>query len=94
MATSPSTFAPRLRASTIDTRTWQWIVALALCVGAPDAAYAQTPLGREFPMGLLIVQNGEAPEPDDTSDINGYEFDGSTQFMYLNFADALEAFFP
>ena len=41
--------------------------------------------------GLLVVQNGEAPEPADTGDVNGYEFDGSTQFMYLNFADTLQA---
>jgi len=38
-----------------------------------------------------VVQDGDAPEPPDTSDVNGYEFDGSTQFKYVNFADALRA---
>jgi hypothetical protein len=31
------------------------------------------------------------PGPSDTSDINGFEYDGSTQFMLLNFAEALAA---
>ena len=45
---------------------------------------------KQYPLGLLVVQNGEAPEPADTSDINGYEFDGATQFLFVNFADALK----
>jgi 3-phytase len=61
-------------------------------VGDTDGVhYMHVPLGRQFPLGLLVVQNGEAPEPPDTSDVNGYEFDGSTQFMYVNFLDALRA---
>jgi hypothetical protein len=48
-------------------------------------------LGRQFPLGLLVVQNGEAPGPADTGDLNGYEFDGATQFMYVNFAETLRA---
>jgi hypothetical protein len=36
-----------------------------------------------LPLGLLVVQNGEAPEPPNTGDINGYEFDGSTQFKFV-----------
>jgi hypothetical protein len=40
---------------------------------------------------LLVVQNGEAPEPPDTGPVNGYEFDGSTQFKYVSMADALKA---
>jgi 3-phytase len=61
-------------------------------VGDTDGVhYVPVPLGRRFPPGLLVVQNGEAPEPADTGDINGYEFDGATQFKYVNFADTLEA---
>ena len=45
--------------------------------------------GQADPFGLLVVQNGDAPEPPDTSDVNGYEFDGATQFKYVNFADTL-----
>ena len=29
-----------------------------------------------------------------TPAINGFEFDGSTQFMYVNFADTLQALVP
>jgi 3-phytase len=46
-----------------------------------------------YPLGLLVVQNGEAPEPADTGDINGFEFDGATQFKYVSFLDALRALF-
>jgi 3-phytase len=61
-------------------------------VGDTDGVhYSPVPLGRHYPRGLLVVQNGEAPEPPDTGDINGYEFDGSTQFLFLSFADALDA---
>jgi 3-phytase len=49
------------------------------------------PITRRFPLGLLVVQNGEAPEPPDTSDVNGYEFDGSTQFRYVNVVETLKA---
>lgn len=62
-------------------------------VGDTDGVhYVPTPVGPEFPLGLLVVQNGEAPEPPDTGDINGFEFDGSTQFLFVNFADTLAAF--
>ena len=61
-------------------------------VGDTDGVhYVPVPLGRQFPLGLLVIQNGEAPEPPDTGDVNGYEFDGATQFLYLDFADALKA---
>jgi 3-phytase len=43
-------------------------------------AIAKQPLGEAFPFGLFVNQNGEAPEPASTDDINGYEYDGSTQF--------------
>jgi 3-phytase len=61
-------------------------------VGDTDGvAYLPVPLGRRYPLGLLVVQNGEAPEPPDTGDVNGYEFDGATQFKYLSFLDTLIA---
>ena len=61
-------------------------------VGDTDGVhYVPGPLTKRYPSGLLVVQNGAAPEPADTSPINGYEFDGSTQFMYVNFLDALPA---
>ena len=44
-----------------------------------------------YPLGLLVVQNGEAPEPDDTQPINGFEFDGATQFKYIDFRDTMKA---
>ena len=60
-------------------------------VGGTDGVhYAPVPLGKQYPLGLLVVQNGEAPEPADTSDINGYEFDGATQFKYVNFLETLK----
>ncbi|KJV07336.1 phytase [Methylocucumis oryzae] len=43
------------------------------------------PFSKLFPDGLMVVHNGGAVEPEDTSDINGYEYDGSTQFKYINF---------
>lgn len=61
-------------------------------VGDTDGVhYVPMPLGRQYPLGLLVVQNGEAPEPPSTDPVNGYEFDGSTQFLYLDFRDALQA---
>jgi 3-phytase len=59
-------------------------------VGETDGVhYAPIPLGPRFPLGVLVVQNGAASEPPDTSPINGYEFDGATQFVYVSFLDAL-----
>ncbi|HKY35655.1 MAG TPA: phytase [Polyangiaceae bacterium] len=46
-------------------------------------AIAKQPLGDAFPFGLFVNQNGEAPGPESTDDINGFEYDGSTQFKYL-----------
>lgn len=43
------------------------------------------PFNKLFPDGLMVVHNGGAAEPADTADINGYEYDGSTQFKYVNF---------
>lgn len=55
--------------------------------------YVPVPFSAQYPLGTLVVQNGAAPEPDDTGDINGYEYDGSTQFKYVSLADALTALF-
>ena len=38
-------------------------------VGDTDGVhYVPVPLGRAYPLGLLVVQNGEAPEPPTPSD--------------------------
>lgn len=55
--------------------------------------YVPMPFSADYPLGTLVVQNGHAPEPDDTSDINGYEYDGSTQFKYVSVFDAVKALF-
>jgi len=51
-------------------------------------------LGGNFPQGLLVTQNGAAEDPADTSDINGFEFDGATQFKFVDWrkviSDVLE----
>lgn len=61
-------------------------------VGETDGVhFVPVPLGRRYPAGLLVVQNGAAPEPADTGDINGYEFDGATQFTFVSFLDALKS---
>ncbi len=61
-------------------------------VGDTDGVhYVPVPLGSRYPLGLLVVQNGEGPDPPDTGDVNGFEFDGSTQFKYVSFLDALKA---
>ena len=53
--------------------------------------YVPAAIGAGYPLGTLVVQNGDAPAPADESDINGYEYDGSTQFKFVSFADALQA---
>jgi 3-phytase len=61
-------------------------------VGETDGVhYVSGPLTNRYPLGLLVVQNGEAPEPRDTGDVNGYEFDGSTQFKYVDVVETLKA---
>lgn len=47
-------------------------------------AITSAALGRSFPGGIMAVQNGEAADPPDTGDINGYEYDGSTQFRFVD----------
>ena len=56
--------------------------------------YVPAPLTKKYPLGLLVVQNGQAPEPPDTGAVNGFEFDGSTQFKYVNFVDVLKSLRP
>jgi 3-phytase len=64
-------------------------------VGETDGIhYVSVPLGRRYPLGLLVVQNGEAPQAGAPDEVNGYEFDGSTQFQYLSFLDALRTLHP
>ena len=64
-------------------------------VGDTDGVhYLPVAVTPRYPLGLLVVQNGEAPEPDDTSPVNGYEFDGATQFKYVNFLETLKALLP
>jgi len=62
-------------------------------VGDTDGVHhVPVALTRNYPLGLLVVQNGEAPIPDGTPDeINGFELDGATQFLYVSFADTLRA---
>ena len=59
--------------------------------GTDGVDYVPVPLSRRYPLGLLVVQNGDAPEPSTTGDINGYAFDGATQFKYVNFLETLKA---
>ena len=64
-------------------------------VGETDGVhYVPVPLTKRYPLGLLVVQNGQAPEPPSTGDVNGFAFDGSTQFKYVNFLDALKTLRP
>ena len=64
-------------------------------VGDTDGVhYLPVAVSPRYPLGLLVVQNGEAPEPDDTQPINGFEFDGATQFKYIDFRDTLKALLP
>ena len=49
------------------------------------------PIGRRYPLGLLVMQNGDAPEPPSTDPVNGFEFDGSTQLKYVDFSQTLKA---
>ena len=50
------------------------------------------PLGRQFPSGLLVVHNGHAPAPDETSPINGFAYENSTQWKFVRWEDVAAAF--
>ena len=64
-------------------------------VGETDGVhYVPVPIGRRYPLGLLVVQNGDAPEPPSTDPVNGFEFDGATQLTYVDFPETLKAPFP
>jgi len=54
-------------------------------------AITSTPLGRAFPAGMVAVQNGEAEDPPNTGDINGFEYDGSTQFRFVDWKKVARA---
>lgn len=53
--------------------------------------YVPVPIGRRYPLGLLVVQNGDAPEPSSTDPVNGFEFDGSTQRKSVDSSETLTA---
>lgn len=50
------------------------------------------PLGGDFPLGLFVAHNGAAPEPANTDPINGFEYDGSTQFKFVRWDAIANAF--
>jgi hypothetical protein len=47
----------------------------------PFASYDEAPA---TVAGIVVVQNGEAEDPPNTDDINGFEYDGSTQFRFVD----------
>jgi myo-inositol-hexaphosphate 3-phosphohydrolase len=49
------------------------------------------PAGADYPYGLFVLQNGKAPAPADSSDIHGFEYDGSSQFMLLGWEQLAQA---
>lgn len=49
------------------------------------------PVGRGFPYGLFVVQNGQASGPGSEEPINGFEYDGSSQFKMLGWEDIAHA---
>jgi 3-phytase len=49
-------------------------------------------LGRDFPFGMLVVHNGAAPEPANTDPINGFEYDGSTQWKFVRWEEVAGTF--
>ncbi len=60
-------------------------------VGATDGIhYLPMPLPG-YPLGLMVAQNGKAPEPDNTAPVNGYDYDGASQLVYVNFIKVLNA---
>ena len=63
-----------------------------VCTGERSFAHrglnvVNVPLGKAFPFGLFVAQNGAAPEPASTEPINGYEYDNSTQFKLVDWKD-------
>ena len=48
-------------------------------------------LGSNFPFGILVVHNGEAVEPPDIDPVNGFEYNGSTQFKFINWGNIIQA---
>lgn len=62
-------------------------------VGDTDGVhYVPVAVTEDYPCGLLVVQNGAASVPNGTpEEINGYEVDGATQFLFVNCAETLAA---
>ncbi len=54
-------------------------------------AITSAALGRGFPDGIVAVQNGEAEDPANTDPINGFEYDGSTQFRFVDWRKIAKA---
>ncbi|WNG37203.1 phytase [Archangium violaceum] len=52
------------------------------------------PMGANFPRGLVVLQTGKASPPANTDPVNGYEYDGSTQFKLVRWDDIAEAVPP
>ena len=64
-------------------------------VGDTDGVhYVPVPIGLSTRSGCSSSRTARRLNRPDTSDINGFEFDGATQFLFLDFADALKALIP
>jgi 3-phytase len=50
------------------------------------------PVGDAFQFGLFALQNGAATGPESEDDINGFEYDGSTQFEFLGWEEIAATF--
>jgi 3-phytase len=64
-------------------------------VGETDGVdVVNVPVDRAFPLGLFVLQNGDAPPPADTRDINGFEYDGSTQLVLVGWEAIVQSARP
>ncbi|QRO00164.1 phytase [Archangium violaceum] len=52
------------------------------------------PMGAHFPRGLVVLQTGKAAPPPSTAPVNGYPYDGSTQFKLVRWDDIAEVVPP
>ncbi len=53
-----------------------------------------TGLGGAFAGGLLVLQNGQAPPPASTDPVGGFEYNASTEFVYVRWSDVAASFDP
>lgn len=49
------------------------------------------PMGRAFPQGLFVLQNGKASEDGFAAELDGYELDGASQFLFLGWEQIAHA---